>query len=797
MKRFFFGAGFSSLAVIIIAELLPKFEFVLHLRIFLLIFGLICIGTAVLFKDNEKLNIFKILAVCLIAPTIVLSVWINKKSDFFEDYEKYKNYTFENVELVLVEMPALSTNGVYKYIFNFADSDISKHRLMVYSHKNVEMDVFDSIIIEKLTIKSSEDDIVYFERNKQNNIFLSTFNNFPNIKIKENKKPVLYIFTQIQHHIAQTFEKYMPNDETLPFAFLTGRKDYFDEFQYTDFVRAGLLHTVAVSGMHVSIFVMFILFLLVKIKNKTVRFIIIFLTLFFLMGIAGFTASIVRAAIMVTFVMLGEIIGRKADSVNNLGLALFLLLLFDPFSALSPSLLLSFFAVLGIVLIGKPLQNITINPINKKFPGAKITDLEPIYSIFFTSIAASLFTLPISVIYFGGYSSVFLITNILCLPIVEVSYILSLLMVVFEKIPIISMLNPFLAIPNKLGVHYILIVANVFADLNYSLIDISLELLVLSVVLGVCSFLLTLIEPKESRSSKKTKKTRSKKFNYQKIVLPIIVVFATLIIGSVTKLNVWLPDDELMTVTFIDVGQGCSAVVIHENKVAVVDCGGNKKPGQNVEEYLRKRNLNEIEYVILTHLHDDHTNGLTYLCEKYKIKQIIIPNTEGDPAILVEITMLAAYNDIELTVLSEDEMLKLNDVELSILTKHLNPSSKDQNENSLIIIAKMGGFSAMFTGDITSASEKRVLKEYENIKCTVLGIAHHGSKYSSSLEFLEAVKPKYSVISVGNNSYGHPTTEAIERIAKFSDYTYQTIKNGNIEFRTNGVDLDILTDIAS
>ena len=139
---------------------------------------------------------------------------------------------------------------------------------------------------------------------------------------------------------------------------------------------------------------------------------------------------------------------------------------------------------------------------------------------------------------------------------------------------------------------------------------------------------------------------------------------------------------------------------------------------------------------------------------------------------------------------TEDLYRNFGEAKIKLLTEHLDPESSDQNENSIVSVVSYSNFSVMFTGDITSKAEKRLVEAYGlSLRTKILTVPHHGSKYSSSEEFLAMVSPKISVISVGKNSYGHPADAVLEKLLNYgSVLTTQTL--GEIEFITDGVETE-------
>lgn len=292
---------------------------------------------------------------------------------------------------------------------------------------------------------------------------------------------------------------------------------------------------------------------------------------------------------------------------------------------------------------------------------------------------------------------------------------------------------------------------------------------------------------KKNGKNKKNKQKRT----YSAIASAVIAFFIVVFGGSTYK-NVISPADDLYHFSFIDVGQGMGSAVIYGDSAIIIDCGGTKNVAANMTDYLRSMGVNEIPCVIISHLHTDHANALEEFAGDWNIEEIIIPYTDGDDWLYEDVCEIAENEEAILTIAEEDSVRLLDDCVLSILTQHLDSTSDDENENSIVVIAKEGYVSAMFTGDITSKAEKRLVNEYGDLlMCDILGVPHHGSKYSSSEIFLETVQPRISIISVGENDYGHPTEEAMSRILACGSQILTTQNDGTVDVATDGQTIEI------
>ena len=253
-------------------------------------------------------------------------------------------------------------------------------------------------------------------------------------------------------------------------------------------------------------------------------------------------------------------------------------------------------------------------------------------------------------------------------------------------------------------------------------------------------------------------------------------------------------DPDGVTVGFIDVGQGSCNVIIQGDTTAVIDCGGTDSPGQNAAEFIRQYGDGEIDFLIITHLHSDHSNGIADLTEELSVGAIYIPYTQGDELYEDRLFTAAEMNNIPVREVDEDLVLEIGIADLTLYSGHLDDGYSDQNDNSLLSVLELNDFSVMFTGDISSKAEGVFIDVYPLVTADILSVPHHGSKYSSSAKFLQSVSPCLSIISVSaDNSYGHPTPEALGRLSKYGE-VLATKDCGTIRIVSDGYDYEIYTE---
>lgn len=243
---------------------------------------------------------------------------------------------------------------------------------------------------------------------------------------------------------------------------------------------------------------------------------------------------------------------------------------------------------------------------------------------------------------------------------------------------------------------------------------------------------------------------------------------------------------------FFDVGQGDSQMVYLENIQILIDGG----PGSKILSELPKALAfgdRYIDLVILSHPQFDHFGGLIDVLKNYKIGAFIGNGLKGTSPAYRELEDLIALNRIKYLALSEGDRIKYKDYILEVLAPSAkNLTSKESNDTGLVLKFSSPKLKALYTADIGFDIEKELLKKY-SLNTDVLKVAHHGSKYSSSQDFLKAVSPKAAIIGVGKNNYGHPTKEVLNRLAFIGSAIYRTDLNGTIKLEFTNNFLNILT----
>jgi len=237
------------------------------------------------------------------------------------------------------------------------------------------------------------------------------------------------------------------------------------------------------------------------------------------------------------------------------------------------------------------------------------------------------------------------------------------------------------------------------------------------------------------------------------------------------------------TLTVADVGQGESVIIISGRSTAVIDCGGLYDGSAQVSDYLMANGRSKIDLLALTHLHSDHAAGVSDLIRLYAVETLCLPADAADTdddGLLEKILAACADEGTEVLYISQNTEFSANTV---TITGFASTMKADPNESGIIYRVEIADFSALVMGDAGFLAERILLAYGDVAPVDTLVVGHHGSKYATSEAFLAAATPKTAIISVGRNSYGHPTDETLRRLENAGAVIYRTDLNGNVTVR--------------
>lgn len=294
-------------------------------------------------------------------------------------------------------------------------------------------------------------------------------------------------------------------------------------------------------------------------------------------------------------------------------------------------------------------------------------------------------------------------------------------------------------------------------------------------------------------------KNQSKKL--AKLLIALIVAIIAGITGTTLEnkstenseaMQINLKTSEVSTdlkVYFLDVGQADSILIQNQDKNMLIDAGNNKD-GEKLVKYLKSLGISKFDIIVGTHPHEDHIGGLDDIINNFEVGKIYMPKVSTTTATFEDVIDAIVDKELKVTTPEIGKNFELGECIFKIMSTGTN--AEELNETSIVLKMIFGEKTFLFTGDATENNEENMLKK--DIKADVLKVGHHGSRTSTSEEFLNKVNPKYAIISLEKgNSYGHPHKEIIQRLERKSIEIYRTDQSGTILMKSDGKEIEIET----
>lgn len=588
-------------------------------------------------------------------------------------------------------------------------------------------------------------------------------------------------------------------------AMLLGEKSLLDEDIKDLYQQNGITHILAISGFHVSLIGLTFYKVLIKIGlSQLTSTIISTLTIYCYGLLTNFSVSTNRAVVMLIVGLFANVIGRTYDLLSATALSALLILIQNPMEIYDAGFLLSFGAVLGIGIIFPIFQKITndiIDDISKKHKdvfvnasknykedvkgkkesidrkGCKELLKTVIHSISLC-LSVNLFTLPILLYFFYELPIYSLIVNLLIIPPMA---LLTYLMILGG---IAGCCHFNLGAFFIGGAHYILelyeMMCEIFQSLPGHMLIVGKPLILQVVIYYIVLFSFVFI---------------MKRYEKKRFIAILILLFIIFVHKQPEGLNI----------TFLDVSQGDGIFIRSMNGTTYLIDGGSSdvsKLGKyRLEPFLKASGVSTINYAFVTHTDTDHISGLKELLirgNSIRVKHLVLPNTSLKDEAYEELIKLAKINHTKILYIEKGDVITDGDLTFTCLHPTLEYKPKSRNAYSTVLSLKYKDFQALFVGDLEEDGERFILnaknQDGENmlLDYNVLKVAHHGSKYSSHMEFLEYALPEVSIISCSkDNSYGHPHAELLKRLTDIDSKIYITSECGAIAIRTDGKRIEI------
>ena len=603
-----------------------------------------------------------------------------------------------------------------------------------------------------------------------------TLNNsgVPGIIILSNERSFNdYLFRVRKSLDEKISELHLPEAAALLRGLLLADRSLIDSNTKEYYINAGVVHVLAVSGLHVGFIVLIFLILFGRL-NLYFRSFITIIGLFFFMLLTGMPPSVVRASVMSMILVIALLTSRSTNLYNSLSFAALIILIFSPKELFNPGFQLSFAAVLSIAVI---------YPYIEKFVKALRVNniLKNLMLIMGLSLSAQIGTIPFTLYYFGKLSLISLFANLVVIPLIgvivgigiftlSVGYLSTFVAGYFAAANdlLVFFLNKFVSVSGKYEYSYLPIK-------NFSIQDILIFYLFL---ISLAFFY--------------------KKFIHRSaIIILMLLALVNIIVFSSLDDKIFFTKNKFYLM-MIDVGQGDSFLLKFPNgQTALIDAGIATPYFDNGERVvtplLNYLNIDKIDYGFVSHIDVDHYAGFVSLIQANKIKKVIKPALDSLNDKDVRFEKFIKAKKIPLDYYDK-KIIKVGNCRIYVMNNDNHQYKSTTNDKSGVLKIEYGKTTFLFTGDLGKETEHYYIEEYGRfLLASVLKISHHGSNTGTSDEFLTLVKPGICLISAGiGNRFGHPAQGIIDKISGIKSEILRTDLQGAALLQSNGEKINII-----
>ncbi|MGC9364889.1 MAG: DNA internalization-related competence protein ComEC/Rec2 [Fidelibacterota bacterium] len=554
-------------------------------------------------------------------------------------------------------------------------------------------------------------------------------------------------------------------------ALLVGLRGEISDETEQAFIDSGAIHVLAVSGLHVGYISLAIWvitgFLRLPLKPRVIVTVVV-LAMYVL--VVDIKPSVLRAVIMASLVLISKGWERQINVYNSLAAAAFIQTLIDPLQLFDMGFQLSFMAVFSIVYIYRRFDQLLPETFKKRVYA--YAWLRYIFQMFLVSLAALLGTVPITIFYFQRIPIISMVSNLVVIPLVGIIGALG-----FAQVILGTVWGWFNIAYGEIETLLITVLRKIVAFFSnipgayFSVAQISLGILLL-----LYGFIFAVLNADNVRVRK-------------------ALVFGLLIFGNVLVWQAVLINPPL-TVTFLDVGQGDATLIrLPDRRTMLIDAGDRtyrRDYGELVVvPFLKRAGIRKLDVLMLTHPHSDHIGGAPTVIRNIGVERIWESGIEAGSRIYREIHHLADSLKIPVTDVYSGAMVSI-DKNLHLYFLHpsdrfLHLHQRNFNDASLVCKLVHGEVSMLLTGDAERESEEYLIYWADFLRSTIIKVPHHGSRTSSTLSYLEQIKPNYAVISVGeNNKFWHPAQITLDNYCRIGAKVFRTDLDHAVQLRSNG-----------
>ena len=608
-----------------------------------------------------------------------------------------------------------------------------KEKIIAYYNENIDLSLGDRVLLKGQLYYPTNNTIpnTFNYKKYLNNHDIYFMMKASEIKVINKNNNIFYT---IKEKIFNKISKYKKSSDSLK-AFVIGDTSSLDEETYYNYQKNGVIHLFSIGSTQINLITAIIFFSLKKINIKKIyKYLIIIIILITIIFTINYSASVIRSLLFFIIYSINKNNDFNISTKNILFLVVSILMLYNPKIIFDIGFQYSSIASYGLIISKRKIKTNYVK------------------SLFFTSIIATLFCMPVTLMNNYEISLISPLNNLIFVPLITlVVFPLSILTIIFEFLePIYYLTITFMEqINNILG--KLTIFNIIIPKINTLFYLIYYFLLIIYVY--------------------------SKNKLYLTLSILLILSFK---LKPKLDLNAYI--------YYIDVKQGDSTLIYNRNKTILIDTGGvyNYHISKNTITFIKSLGISRIDILILTHGDYDHMGEAINLVENFKVEKVIFNCGEFNE---LEKELIKVLDKKKIPYYSCIKELNIDDNKLYFLN---NNDYGNENDNSSVIYTELNNHKFSFMGDASIEVEEDLIEKYNLKNIEVLKVGHHGSRTSSSKSFIDEVNPKYSIISVGkNNRYGHPNKEVLNNLE--NSKIYRTDQDGSITFKIRNNKLRIET----
>lgn len=553
---------------------------------------------------------------------------------------------------------------------------------------------------------------------------------------------------------------------------LLGDKNYLDASLKKSVLATGIAHVFAVSGLHVGIIIKILYAFLDKILYQRKYKIIVTLVLVWFYGfIVLFPISICRALIMFTFLYISKLTYRKYAAMVSLAISAIIIILLNPFSIFSAGFLLSYSVTYAIISC-KVCRSNNIRD--------KLKNSMKIY------IRILIISFPLVAYFFNYFSYIGIIMNLIFIPFFVVIIQISFILMMLSFLSFSSVIVPMRILNYAISfIKYVILKVG-----NINIFGVSLcghYIMSFSIEQILCFYVVLLLIRYYANKRKTTYG------NYCMYSLLMIISLNIVCLASIFNYSIY---------SVFDIGQGIFTNLSINGSNYFFDAGSTdgKIYDYTIKPIIMKNGYFNINNIYISHFHSDHYSAVSNIIDDFEVNKISISHNfpkniiesrndeKGNSSNLNTLRNKIEYESIDCEILSRGYTSRLADkIFIGVLSPYKGCISSNENNNSNVYWLYVNGVNFLLTGDIEAEIEISLIHDIERLKnkygaVDVLMVGHHGSKTSSIHEFVDVVSPKIAVMSYGENSYGIPSKDVIERYEEKESIILKTKEDGQINF---------------